>query len=184
MNELSYVIIDKDFKDIEKLQTLYDGAFPQEERFFTVEEVVYSPDDFGTMEFKAVYDDDTIIGFYVMCINEEHGYRYLQFFAVDSAIRGKGYGGRILSKLLEDNREYIFFASIEKPVPGGENYEIKLRRQQFYEKHGMISVYREMIVNGISFIAVTNKTGKEFDRCYETEMKEQSRQVSRAGKKS
>jgi len=166
--ELRYVKFDKNFKDLDKVEALYSSSFPPEERIYSVRKALEQGDGLGALENFAVYDGETLIGFYVTV--RRNGYRYLSFLATDPAIRGRGYGGTIVKKILEDNQDGICFGSIEKPIPGEADYEIRLRRQMFYERNGMITVPYEKEVNGVPFIVVTNKTGEEFDRCYRAEM--------------
>jgi len=168
-DELRYVKIDKNFKDLDKVETLYSRSFPPEERMFSVRQAMEQEDKIGVIEAAAAYDGELLIGFYVTLPRD--GYRYLNYLVTDPAIRGMGYGGAIVRKILEDNMDGICFGSIEKPVPGTDDYETRLRRQMFYERNGMITVPYEKEVNGIPFIIVTNRTGEEFDRCYQKEMK-------------
>jgi len=177
--ELRYVKFNKDFKDIDAIKRIYELSFPSNERFFSVDEVLSDASLLEFAELTAVYDGETLVGFYVVTNNTAYGYKYLQFIAVDTTIRGKGYGGRILVKLLDENMDKVFFGSIEQPVPGDEGYEMKLRRQHFYERNGMIVVDYEREVNGVSYIIVTNRTGVEFDRSYEHEVDEEKKQLAR-----
>jgi len=119
----------------------------------------------GKSERIAAYDGDEVVGFYALEVFDE--YKYLAFIAVDSEKDGRGNGSTMLRKILDDNKDVVLFAHIEKPVEGEENYETKKKRQHFYERNGMITVQREMVNNGITFIVVTNKTGETFDRCYQ-----------------
>lgn len=180
MEDLRYEKVTSGMKDFDKLKELYDTAFPPEERVFSLEEAQRYVEKKGGIEAKAVYDGEDMVGFYALTVNEN--YKYLQFIAVNPNIRSKGYGGRILTELLEENRNGIFFASIERPVPGKEGYEMKMRRQKFYERNGMITVDRPRIAGGVEFIIVTNKTGDEFERCYEMEMKEEKKQFAMANR--
>lgn len=168
--ELRYELVSPGMKDLDRLTELYNSAFPAAERALTVEDALEMLDD-DIGEGAAVYDGDVMVGFYA--VSHGKGYKCLQFLAVDPNIRSKGYGGIILRKLLNDNKDTVFFASIENPVPDSEDFEIKSRRRQFYERNGMITVDRSRLVNGVEFIVVTNKTGDDFERCYEIEVEEE-----------
>jgi len=168
--ELRYEKISSDMKDFDQLNELYNSAFPPEERVYTIQEALDKFSGTNTSEAAVAYDGDVMVGFYALTRRKD--YVYLQFLAVNPNIRSKGYGGRILKKLLDDNKDIVAFGSIEKPDPNGKDYEIKKRRQQFYERNGMITVDDVTIANGIPFIVVTNKTGEDFERYYKNEMKE------------
>lgn len=167
--QLRYVKVDRNFRDLDKVEEIYTNSFPSSETPFSVSRGLEMAEKMP-ITIIAVYDGDVLVGFYV--VKEQGQYRYLNYLAVDQTIRGKGYGGRILQKLLDDSKDTIFFASIEKPIPGRDDYDTRLRRQQFYEKNGMTTVYNQRITNGNEFITVTNKTGDAFQKCYEAEMKE------------
>jgi len=169
--ELRYGKISADMKDFDQLNTLYNTAFPAAERAFTIKEAMDKTTDDTDHEAAVVYDGDDMVGFYAISCRK--GYKYLEFIAVNPNIRSKGYGGRILKKLLDDNKDIVFFASIEKPDPNGKDFEIKKRRQEFYERNGMITVNRSRIVNGVEYIIVTNKTGEKFEQGYENMVKEE-----------
>jgi len=177
---LVYKPITSTMPELPQVEALYNAAFPAEERPFSVKDAMAYIEKNGNVELAAAFDEGVMVGFYAIEVRENH--IYLQFIAVNQQIRGKGYGGRILSKLLEENKDRVFFASIEKPVPGEDGFEIKTRRQQFYERNGMITVDRCRVVNGVKFIVVTNKTGEEFDRCYEEELVIEKKQFEEAEK--
>lgn len=169
-NKLRYVKIDRSFKESYRIEEIYNKSFPPEERFFSIQEALKVSETMS-VENVAAFDGDVLVGFYSVSVKDD--YKYLNFFAVDDTIRNKGYGSIILQKLLDENKDIVFFASIEKPIPDGENYDVKLRRQKFYERNGMVAVNLERVVNGNTFIAVTNKTGADFERCYKRESEEQ-----------
>jgi len=180
--QLTFKTVDPADKDFPLIKELYDSAFPPQERFFSVEDGIAYAKATGGAEMAAAYEDGQMVGFYAATVNLKMNYKVLHFLAVNPHIRNSGIGGRIMDKLLEENKDTVLFGSIERPVPGGENYELKARRQGFYERHGMIIVDRPRVLNGVEFIIATNKIGDEFERCYENEMKEEQKQVADAAK--
>lgn len=123
---------------MQKAKALYGEAFPANERvpFFILKKLakkencdlfeLYS-DGFAGMMFTVYYKDIV----------------YIFYLAVDSAMRGKGYGSGSLSaakKLFTGKRIILSMEEVDKKY---NNYEQRLKRQRFYESNGFsVSDYK------------------------------------------
>ena len=111
---------------------LYMSAFPEIERIplSSIHRGMVLPD----VDYNAVLDDGRFIGI-AYTMTTDH-LLYLIYFAVDPACRSKGYGGQVLEILKGMAPEGRVFLNIE-PVVESENYEQRLSRRSFYERHGL-----------------------------------------------
>lgn len=66
----------------------------------------------------AVYDDDLMIGFIMYCIDEDDGEYWIYRMMVDKKYQSKGYGKKILEKLLgileQDKNHNKLFLGVHK----------------------------------------------------------------------
>jgi GNAT superfamily N-acetyltransferase len=115
-----------------EIRALYTSAFPKEERlpFFALRALTVREG----CNITAYYDGDTFCGFTYDAVRGD--ILYLMFFAVNGALRGKGYGSAILSYLKEQYPDKAIVLNIELLDPDAENYDDRVRRLRFYEKNG------------------------------------------------
>ena len=118
--------------DFEKFKSLYHSAFPAYEQIPVW--ILFRRAKSENILFYSVYDNETWIGFVYLIIDGD--LLFLQYLAVDDSVRSKGYGGAILSKLKADFSEYRIFFAIEMPDEKAENNAQRIKRKEFYEKHG------------------------------------------------
>ena len=85
----------KHYADLKKIKKLYKSSFPKNERmrFGTLLKSADSP----MVDWAAYYDGEKLVGFTYLAFDEEIA--YLFYFAVEEALRSKGYGGEILTHL-------------------------------------------------------------------------------------
>lgn len=89
----------------------------------------------------------------------------LDYFAMDDAKRGKGYGSAALAALMEryDGRRMILeIESTTRPREAG-NFEERLRRKHFYHKNGMTDLGFEAVLFGVTMEMLSNKTQVTFE---------------------
>lgn len=105
---------------------LYLEAFPVEER----RPLDYHLETLNSAEFhfQAIVDGDIFIGFIAWW--DLADVRYIEHLATSPAIRGGGYGKKILSDFIADSDKPILL-EVEHPAD-----EIKARRISFYERLG------------------------------------------------
>lgn len=87
-----------------------------------------------TCDFNAYYDGDTFLGF-SHCMDFEHE-GYVFYLAVEDSLRSKGYGKAILDKIKERYAGKPICMDIEVLDPEAEDYDLRLRRLQFFERNG------------------------------------------------
>lgn len=118
------------FAGMDSLRTIYEEAFPVEERFTTIDSMIEHGAD-----VSAYQDDGVLVGLSVIFHLE--WFDYLLFFAVNSQIRSKGYGGIIFDNIVASAGERPLYFSVEDPDETPvENIEQRIKRVNFYQKHG------------------------------------------------
>ena len=140
-----------------EVRGLYVSSFPKEERlpFFALRALTLRVG----CDITAYYDGDTFCGF---TYNATRGdVLYLMFFAVNGALRGKGYGSAILSYLKEQYPGKAIVLNIALLDPDAENYDDRVRRLRFYEKNGFHDTCYNIDEVGGTFRILS--TAKEFD---------------------
>lgn len=115
-----------------KAKALYFSAFPKEERIPWL--ILWQNTRRKDVAFTAYLDGQLFCGF-TIAVRLEDLY-YVLFFAVDEALRGKGYGSQILGQL---QAEYgTLGLNIEPLDPTAENYAQRQKRFAFYQKNGFL----------------------------------------------
>lgn len=121
--------------DIEKLEALYESAFPAEERPMPMRDFIAMSGRSGFLNVEEFLADGEFCGFTVYAETEKWTYGLL--LAIRDADRSKGYGTLALKALMDSKKDKIHMGVIEKPVKSAPNYEQRIRRQVFYERLGM-----------------------------------------------
>lgn len=132
MENLEFVSFDSDFNSRENVKNLYLTAFPQAERvpYFLLCRLCKR----RGVSFNAVYDKSSFAGLiYTVCHKD---IVFIFYFAVNSVLRGKGYGSRILAAVKEKYPDCRFVLNIEECNPSSSNYAERLKRKEFYKKSG------------------------------------------------
>lgn len=115
-----------------KAKALYFSAFPKEERIPWL--ILWQNTRRKDVAFTAYLDGQLFCGF-TIAVRLEDLY-YVLYFAVDEALRGKGYGSQILGQL---QAEYgTLGLNIEPLDPTAENYAQRQKRFAFYQKNGFL----------------------------------------------
>ena len=98
MEEITVVSVKPGFGEFDKINEIYEEAFPPTERMLTLEQMVTLPEN--RPDVNAYYCDGKIIGLSVL--KDAGTFVYLLFFAVNKDARSSGFGGRILDRIIED----------------------------------------------------------------------------------
>ncbi|WP_027455671.1 GNAT family N-acetyltransferase [Xylanibacter brevis] len=120
-------------EDIIQIKQLYETAFPENER-------IPWPDlmrliDEMHLDFTAFYDDDELIGFYIVYPGAK--VNWFWYFAVKEELRGKGIGQQILTHLIQKYEGKTCVLDMESPYQNPcPNPEQRWRRQHFYQRNG------------------------------------------------
>ena len=95
--------------------------------------------DQGTYECLGMYEDGQQRGYACLVREPDSGYFLLDYFAVSSGCRDKGYGGRFLETLREyyAGEKGIFLESESVcGAPDEAEQQVCMRRIRFYRRHG------------------------------------------------
>jgi len=129
---LHCIKIDKNFIDLDKIESLALEAFPPEE--YLAPSKIIEMSEKADLNFLAVYDNDQFVGFTVVKLYKTMA--YLFFLAINKEMRGQGYGNKIIQKIKENYPDYslvVDFEMIDKKAP---NYNQRVKRKNFYLKNG------------------------------------------------
>ena len=138
-----------------EVKNIYLNSFPKYEqlpwwllRFLTVRKGI---------DITAYYDGELLCGFtYTVAAGN---ILFVLFFAVENALRGKGYGSAILGYLKENNPEKSVLLNVELLDPSSDNYEERVCRFRFYEKNGFYDTkYDIEEVGGVFRVLATTPT--------------------------
>ena len=88
------------------------------------------------LNFIVWYDGELWIGFNYLLFYKD--LIFVQYVAIDSNIRSKGYGGKVIEKIKEIYPEYRIALGIEQLNKEAKNNELRIRRKNFYLKNGFI----------------------------------------------
>jgi len=121
--------------DLQQVSNLLYETFPKIERL-PLDLLLYRS-NFEGIDLLAIYDEGIFIGFtYVVTYKK---LMYVQYLAVDSRFRSKGYGGAILSRIKEEYGDYQIVLNIEVVDANIGNYGQRVTRKKFYVRNGYAS---------------------------------------------
>ena len=136
MEKIAVVSVTPEFKEFDKINEIYEEAFPPAERKLTIEQMLALP--MFKLDVNAYYCDGKVVG---MSVLQDIGtFVYLLFFAVNKAMRNSGFGGMILDRIIEDCGEKPLIFSIEDPSEECANKEQRKKREAFYFKHNCVYI--------------------------------------------
>ncbi len=134
---------------------LYMSAFPEIERIPL--DSIHKGMTLSDVDYTAILDDGRFVGLaYTMTTGS---LIYLIYFAIDPGCRSKGYGGRVIEMLKERAPENRVFLNIEPVIEGSDNYEQRLSRRSFYERHGLREYKIITAPDGNDFMAMISGRG-------------------------
>lgn len=125
-----YIRIEKNGPFYKEVRSLYESAFPEEER---------PPFDW---HFQAKAGDEVyayapggeFVGLTILV--QENGLLYVFFLAIEEKRRRKGYGGKILADIVSaypDSRPFLFIEELDEKYP---DYRQRIERSRFYLRQG------------------------------------------------
>ncbi|MCD8040966.1 MAG: GNAT family N-acetyltransferase [Clostridia bacterium] len=124
--------VTKDKKHLKQVKRLYKSAFPANERppFF----MILNKAKKGKGELFAAESNGSFIGLANTVTHKQTV--YLFFLAVDSAVRGKGYGSEILTEIKRRYNDKKIILCMEELDTSAKNFEERIKRKRFYERNG------------------------------------------------
>lgn len=127
-------------KDIFKIYRIYVQAFPKEERIPFTD--IFRKDN-KLIELLSIKEENKVIGFFINMIHED--IVLVSFFAVKKKYRNKKAGSRALEALKEMYKDKKILLEIEVLDDKSHNYDMRVRRKNFYKRHGFVTA--NMFVN-------------------------------------
>ena len=136
------------------LRRLYESAFPEGEQI-PYDDIIHLLDVMD-LDYTAYYDGERMVGLTMVLRLSKYNWGW--YFAVDEALRGKGYGQSILTAVLEQYRDgRPFVIDIESPLqPDAPNPEQRKRRHAFYLRNGLKDTGANRTFNGITFTILSS----------------------------
>ena len=150
---LRRVQINKDNAFGEGLRQLYNDAFPEREKAPYDDFIKLF--DIMDMDYQAYYEGEMLVGMTIVIRMKK--YNYAADFAVVEKLRGKGYGQKILSDLLERySKENPLVMEVESPLDvNAPNLEFRKRRHTFYLRNGIKDTCKYFNFNGVEYTIMT-----------------------------
>lgn len=117
---MDLIKVDNNFKDKEKLYSVNDEAFPDEERISSEKLINFCLN--LNCDFWGIYDDE-FAGFIVILPDKELKIAYIWFLAIDSKYRSKGLGTKTLQEINKKYSEFQLVLDLEKIDETAKNIE-------------------------------------------------------------
>ncbi len=114
--------------DYPHLIEIYKNSFPQSEKIPMWLLLIMTKRK--CVEFLAFYDENTFCGFTYLIHNDRT--TFILYLATDKKVRSKGYGKKILQSISDKYSFNNIVLNIETVDKESDNYEQRLRRQNFY----------------------------------------------------
>ena len=150
-------------KNIRDIKALLKSAFPKVERmpFW----MLMLRAKFKSVEFLAFYDNSQFCGIAYLVTHENM--TFILYLAVDSKLRSKGYGSKILNFISERYKIYRIILDIEAIDEAADNFEERKKRKNFYLSNGYVSSGYGFILDDVAYEVL--QKGEEFDaeKCLE-----------------
>ena len=146
-------------EETEAIRALYERAFPENERR---ELGTLLKDTTGVSDFLAFYDEERFVGFAALLTDRDIS--HIIYFAVEEALRGEGYGRRILDQISALKRGKRVIADLE--LPDGR-HEQRTRRMAFYKRNGFEETPVRYSWRGEDYVILSRGgqiTAAEFER--------------------
>ena len=163
---LRSVAIDSGSAENEALRRLYETAFPEGEQI-PYEDLIHLLDVMD-IDYKAYYEGHMLVGLTMVLRLPKYNWGW--YFAVREELRGKGYGQRILTSVLDEYREgqKTFVIDIESPMQAdAPNPEQRKRRHAFYLRNGLKDTGANRTYNDITFTILSSSDAPFTQQDYE-----------------
>lgn len=157
-------LIRADKQQLKQIKRLYKLSFPRTERkpFWLIQKKQRE----GLAEILAICDDD-FSGLVTTLLHEDMA--LVEYFAIDSSKRGKGFGGEALRLIGERYAGKRLMLEIEEPNEAAANNNERIRRKNFYLRHGFSDANIPVKVFGVNMELLTYNceiTFPEYQKIY------------------
>ena len=124
--------INENHKDIDIISSLYEDAFPDDEK--APFDSLIQREKKDNADFIGYYYNDEFIGFTYLI--HDHNLHYIFYFAILQKYRNQGFGTQILNLLKDKYKDETIFFEIETLDKTADNYNERKRRKDFYLRNG------------------------------------------------
>lgn len=124
-------IFEEDEEIFAEIKTLYDSAFPKNERK-EIKYLLEKGQDVG--EVYAFFDGEKFVGF--TCLLNYHSICHVIYFAVAENLRDEGYGTKIIKAVCEAKKRKRVLVDIEMEEDDAPNEAQRVKRKEFYLRNG------------------------------------------------
>ncbi|MGN1077136.1 MAG: hypothetical protein ACI4ST_01345 [Candidatus Gallimonas sp.] len=152
-------------KNKREVRRLYRAAFPKAER---APWRLLRRDP--RAEISVYYDGATFVGFTVSLPTET--FYYVFYLAIAQGARSKGYGGAILNGICSERSPVVL--DMEAVDPAAPNYAQRLKRKEFYLRHGFAPVGFTYSIFGVQYEVLCRGEGfdvSDYERFYKERFK-------------
>ena len=150
----------KDDASYPAVRALYREAFPFKERFsLPTLRFAARKKEIDFIAYFEPDDPDELCG--ISYTIEAGSYLYVLYLAVQSGLRGKGIGSRILQHLRAEHPACELVLEIEPLDKTADNYEQRAARLAFYQRNGFARVGYDMFEGRVRYTMLA--TGEAFD---------------------
>lgn len=151
--------IDKNFKDLDKIEEMMNTLFPECERG-PFPNIVKAASMSGCL-FNAYYDEGTLIGFSFAI--ETDPAVYLLYLGVSNKVQSRGYGGKILETIKDCYPAKPIILAIEAIDPAAANIEQRIKRLEFYKRHDFNPTEVEYTIGKDKYVILSHCENRDFN---------------------
>lgn len=146
-------------KRYREVKRLFLSAFPPEERRSLLTLWLLNAMR-PQVALRSYREADRFCGFSLTVDSEK--YLYLSFIAINPALRGQGYGSKILEQLRREHPQQALLVEVEAPDETAENCAQREKRIEFYRRNGFADLDRTITGRGVTYRLLS--TDPDFDR--------------------
>lgn len=144
------------------LRELYQSAFPTQEQVPWGELIPLIGE--MPLDLTAYYDAGQFVGFTIVYAYEK--WNWLWYFAVSPEKRGRGYGSQILEHTINAYGSRPLILDMESPDQPAANHAQRLRRLNFYRRHGFRDSRARRSYGGVEYTIMINGEQEFTDQDY------------------
>lgn len=141
---LKVKVVNSRLKEYKKILNLYKESFPKNERLPIWLLNIMSKRT--CVDFLVFYNNNIFRGFSYLIHN--NNITFILYLAIDTSIRSKGYGTKILSLISNNKQNNNIILNIETVSNKYVDYKQRLNRQKFYFKNGFVDTKYKLVDSG------------------------------------
>jgi hypothetical protein len=116
-----------------ELKAIYENSFPENER--VPFNMLFDKSTFPNFKMYSFYNDENLVGFAYLLIEEQYKIAFLGYIAVKNTLRRQTYGSQILDSLKDIFKDYVIAVNIESTKVKNNNPQERKLRENFYFKN-------------------------------------------------